>query len=109
MKKAIKTGLIVSSVVGLGILASVNNPFGGVSKMSAESCNYSGAGDWNVLQTDQCYIVSPVYVNGQFNLIGGAEGSFGCAAGAFVSATRFNFGSQNGRTNFDLKCLKIHQ
>jgi len=68
------------------------------------TCTYSGSGDWNVLQSDNCYATSDIYVNGAFNLIGGT-GSFGCAPGVTVSATRYNFGAP---TNIDAKCLKIH-
>lgn len=75
---------------------------------AADSCNYSGSGNWNVLQTDNCYATSTVYVNGDFNLIGnaGGTGSFGCAPGVKVSATAFNFGT--GRTNLDIDCFAHH-
>ena len=43
-----------------------------------------------------------VYVNGEFNLIGG---SFGCADGVKVSATKFNFGAP---TSMEASCIANH-
>jgi hypothetical protein len=75
---------------------------------STDTCNYSGSGNWNVLQSDNCYATSTVYVNGDFNLIGNTNGtgSFGCKSGVKVSATAFNLGS--GKTKLDLKCFAHH-
>lgn len=69
-----------------------------------DTCTYS-SGDWDVLESDNCYITSDVYVNGKFNLIGGATGQFGCADGVKVSAENFNFG---GGTTFDMGCFAHH-
>ena len=69
----------------------------------SNTCTYSGTGNWNVLGSDACYITSDVYVNGEFNLIGG---SFGCADGVKISATKFNFGIP---TNMEAECMAWHQ
>jgi hypothetical protein len=75
---------------------------------ATDSCSYSGSGDWNAVQTDNCYITASVYVVGSFNLIGNiaGTGSFGCAPGVTISAESYNFGS--GRTNMDAKCIAVH-
>ena len=70
-----------------------------------DTCTYS-SGDWNVLESDNCYITSDVYVNGKFNLIGSSTGQFGCAPGIKVSAENFNFGTD--KTTFDMKCFAHH-
>ncbi|MCK5062111.1 hypothetical protein KAR28_06225 [Candidatus Parcubacteria bacterium] len=71
----------------------------------ADTCTYGGSGDWDVLESDNCYITSDVYVDGKINLIGGATGQFGCADGVKVSAENFNFG---GGTTFDMDCFAHH-
>ena len=70
-----------------------------------DTCTYS-SGDWVVLESDNCYITSDVYVDGEFNLIGSSTGQFGCASGIKVSAENFNFGTDN--TTFDTKCFVHH-
>ena len=70
-----------------------------------DTCTYS-SGDWHILESDNCYITSDVYVDGKFNLIGSATGQFGCASGVKVSAENFNFGTD--KTTFDMKCFAHH-
>lgn len=55
----------------------------------SNTCTYGGSGDWEVLYSDNCYISSPVYVNGEFNLIVDGAGSFGTIAE--ISCERFNW------------------
>lgn len=76
---------------------------------TADTCTYSGTGNWDVLQGDNCYITTSVYVNGAFNLIGSSTGMFGCAPGITVSAKGFNFGTTGGNTIMDAKCIQYHQ
>lgn len=71
----------------------------------SDTCTYGGTGDHNVLESDNCYQTTDVYVDGDFNLIGGATGMFGCASGIKISAERFNFG---GNTSFDMGCFAHH-
>lgn len=73
------------------------------TESATNSCSYSGVGNWDVLGSDACYITSNVYVNGEFNLIGG---SFGCADGVKISATKFNFGAP---TEMESGCMAWHQ
>lgn len=74
--------------------------------VNLSTCSYSGTGDWNVLESDNCYITSNTYVNGAFNLIGSSTGAFGCANNIKVSATKFNFGTN--KTTFDMACFAHH-
>ncbi len=59
----------------------------------ADPCAYEGSGDWEVLYSDNCYITSDVYVNGEFNLIYDGAGSFGTENQ--ISATRHNIDNSN--------------
>jgi len=42
----------------------------------ADTCTYSGTGDWNVLYSDNCDATTTTYVLGDFNLIYDSAGSF---------------------------------
>lgn len=79
--------------------------FSPVAATTTDTCTYT-SGDWDVLEGDNCFITSEVYVDGSFNLIGSTTGQFGCADGVKVSAENFNFGTDN--TTFDADCFAHH-
>lgn len=49
-----------------------------ISGGGGDTCTYSGSGDWTVLESDNCYISTAVYVVGALNIIGGSSGAFNC-------------------------------
>ena len=42
----------------------------------SDTCTYGGSGDWNVTMSDNCFVTSDVYVDGELILNG--TGTFGC-------------------------------
>jgi hypothetical protein len=49
------------------------------------SCTYSGTGDWQVKQSDNCYITDNKYIVGACKFLNDAAGIFGIASGASIS------------------------
>ena len=72
----------------------------------SDTCTYGGTGNWNVLESDNCYIGSDVYVNGDLNLIGSTTGKFYC--NAQISATGYNFGSDKNTLDLGTSCKLSH-
>ncbi len=59
----------------------------------ADSCTYSGTGNWEVNYTDNCYITSEVYVVGECRFINDGAGSFGISSTGRVSCSDIRGGA----------------
>jgi len=69
------------------------------STPSADTCTYSGSGNWNVNYSDNCYVTSETYVKGDFNLIASTTGSFNLQATLIVDDLNAGAGSSISAEN----------
>lgn len=58
-------------------IQSGTTPYLSITYSTLGPCDYSGTGDWYVFYSDNCYIDSDVYVNGDCYLVYDGAGSFG--------------------------------
>lgn len=79
---------------------STDVPFAGGA---SDTCTYGGTGNWDVLESDNCYISSDVYVNGSLNIIGSSTGAFNCNAS--ISFNDLNLGTSQTTINYGPSCL----